>query len=154
MPQLQPFMDQNGLLTVINTLITSHLDYWNVLYIWFPFKKIQLVQNLDNYGTIQCTWMALLLESYFDYQFISGTIQMLVVIFKSPYSSRPGYLRNHFFYSYTLLDRSKGVNFLQDWTLFNRDLEASPHSISLIPSRLSQSFKNWLVLICKGRSLD
>lgn len=40
--QLHPFLDWEVLLTVIHTFMTSHLDYWNVVYMGLVLRKIQM----------------------------------------------------------------------------------------------------------------
>lgn len=47
--QLHPFLDRDALLIINNALVTSHLVYFNTLYIELPLKniwKLQLVQNV------------------------------------------------------------------------------------------------------------
>ena len=47
--QLRPFLELEDLKTVVHTLVTSRLNFCNVLYIGLPLclvQKLQLVQNM------------------------------------------------------------------------------------------------------------
>ena len=46
--QLRPYLDRDSLASVVHALVTSKLDYCNVLYMGLPLKmvqKLQLVQT-------------------------------------------------------------------------------------------------------------
>ena len=46
--QLRPYLDEQSLMTVTHALVTSRIDYCNVLYVGLPLKtvrQLQLVQN-------------------------------------------------------------------------------------------------------------
>ncbi|XP_060550136.1 uncharacterized protein LOC132712506 [Pantherophis guttatus] len=99
--QLQPYLDQEALLTVTHALVTSQVDYCNVLYMELPLKsvrRLQLVQNAavraivdaPRYTNItpifrELYWLPIGLWTQF---------KVLVITFKALHGSGPGYLRD------------------------------------------------------------
>ena len=46
--QLQTFLERSDLATVTHALITSQLDYCNVLYVWLPVESVRKIQWVQN----------------------------------------------------------------------------------------------------------
>lgn len=57
--QLHQYLDQEALLTVTCTLVTSHLDYCNMIYMGISLKAIQkqlVIQNAVAYAVLCASW--------------------------------------------------------------------------------------------------
>ncbi|KAF7238201.1 putative RNA-directed DNA polymerase from transposon BS [Varanus komodoensis] len=46
--QLRPYLEYDCLVTVTHALVTSHLDFCNVLYVGLPLKTVQTLQLVQN----------------------------------------------------------------------------------------------------------
>ncbi|XP_053153318.1 uncharacterized protein LOC128345436 [Hemicordylus capensis] len=113
--QLHPFLEKNNIKTVVHQLVTSRLDYCNVLHMGLPLyvvRKFQLVQNAAARLVSGVTWrdhiMPVLKQLHcfqvkYKYDMISYTnticfqvkYKVLVITFKALNGLGPGYLREH-----------------------------------------------------------
>ncbi|KAF7237088.1 Stomatin-like protein 1, partial [Varanus komodoensis] len=99
--QLRPYLESHCLAVAIHALVTSQLDYCNVLSMRLPLKTVQILQLVQNraarlltgtghYSHImpvlcQCHWLAIEVQAQF---------KVLVLTYKALSGLGPGYLKD------------------------------------------------------------
>ena len=100
--QLCLFLEMLDLATVTHALVTSCLDYCNVLYVEWPLKMVQKLQLVKNSTARLLTGASyrehmthLLQEQQWLPVHFWAQFKVLVITYKALYRLGPGYLKDH-----------------------------------------------------------
>ncbi|KAF7252606.1 putative RNA-directed DNA polymerase from transposon BS [Varanus komodoensis] len=98
--QLRPFLENDCLATVTHTLVTSRLDFCNVLYMGLPLKMLQILQLVQNRaarlltGTGRCSHITPVLHQLHWLPIeVRAQFKVLVMTYKALNGLGPGYLK-------------------------------------------------------------
>ncbi|KAF7237138.1 Protoheme IX farnesyltransferase [Varanus komodoensis] len=98
--QLRPYLENDCLATV--ALVTSQLDFYNVLYVGLPLKTVQILQLVQNRaarlltGTGRCAPMTpVLYQLHWLPIKVWAQFKVLVITYKALNGLGPGYLKEH-----------------------------------------------------------
>lgn len=102
--QLRTLLDRDALFILTHALISSHLDYCNVLYMRLTLNttwKLQLDQNVVVQAVIDAPWFThvtpLLRELHWLPVFFWMQFRMLVIVFKALNGTGADYLQDRLF---------------------------------------------------------
>ncbi|KAF7254753.1 Formin-2, partial [Varanus komodoensis] len=98
--QLRPFLENDCLVTVTHTLITSRLDFCNALYVGLPLKTVRILQLVQNRaarlltGTGHCSHITpVLRQLHWLLIEVRAQFKVLVMTYKALNGLGPGYLK-------------------------------------------------------------
>uniref|UniRef100_A0A803SZA6 Reverse transcriptase domain-containing protein n=1 Tax=Anolis carolinensis TaxID=28377 RepID=A0A803SZA6_ANOCA len=154
--QLRPYLGKSDLATVVHTLVTTRLDYGNVLYVGLPLKtarKLQLVQRaaarLITGAAYREHTTPLLRQLHWLPICYRAQFKVLVLAYKALNGSGPTYLSERIFsYEPTRTLRSSGEALLsvppasQVWLVATRNRAFSvvaPRLWNSLPSKIRQA---------------
>ncbi|KAF7236814.1 Extracellular calcium-sensing receptor [Varanus komodoensis] len=99
---LRPYLEYDCLATVTHTLVTSHLDFCNVLYVGLPLKTVRILQLVQNRAARQLTGTGryvhmtpVLRQLHWLPIEVWAQFKMLVMTYKDLNGLGPGYLKEH-----------------------------------------------------------
>ncbi|KAF7248518.1 NHP2-like protein 1 [Varanus komodoensis] len=98
--QLHPYQEEDCLVTVTHTLVTSQLDFCNVLYVGLPLKTVRILQMVQNRaarllkGTGRYSHITPVLYQlhWFPIE-VRAQFKVLVITYKALNGLGPGYLK-------------------------------------------------------------
>ncbi|KAF7237686.1 putative RNA-directed DNA polymerase from transposon BS, partial [Varanus komodoensis] len=100
--QLHPYLDEHSLATVIHALVTSHLDYCNMLCVRLPLNTVQILQLVLNRTARPLTETShyshvtpVLYQLHWLPVEVWAQFKVLVLTYKALNSLGPGYLKEH-----------------------------------------------------------
>ncbi|KAF7243419.1 RNA-directed DNA polymerase from mobile element jockey [Varanus komodoensis] len=98
--QLRPYLENDCLVTVTHTLVTSRLDFCNVLYMGLPLKMVRILQLVQNRaarlltGTGHCAHITPVLRQLHWLPIEArAQFKLLVITYKALNGLGPGYLK-------------------------------------------------------------
>ncbi|KAF7249994.1 putative RNA-directed DNA polymerase from transposon BS [Varanus komodoensis] len=98
--QLRPYLENDCLATVTHALVTSHLDFCNVLYVGLPLKTVRILQLVQNRaatlltGTGRYVHMTPVLRQLHWLPIeVRAQFKVLVMTYKALNGLGPGYLK-------------------------------------------------------------
>ncbi|KAF7251291.1 Dystrophin, partial [Varanus komodoensis] len=98
--QLRPFLENGCLATVTHALVTSQLDFCNVLYVGLPLKTVRILQLVQNraarllMGTGRCSHITpVLCQLHWLPIEVRTQFKVLVMTYKALNGLGPGYLK-------------------------------------------------------------
>ena len=96
-----PYLDKQSLMTVMHALVTSRIDYCNVLYVRLPLKtvwRLQLIQNraawLVSGGATREHIRPILFKLHWLPVAAQAQFKVLVLMYKALNGMGPGYLKD------------------------------------------------------------
>ncbi|KAF7245646.1 putative RNA-directed DNA polymerase from transposon BS [Varanus komodoensis] len=100
--QLHPYLEDNCLVTVTHALVTSWLDFCNMLYVGLPLKTVRILQMVQNRavrlltGTGRYSHITPVLHQlhWFPIE-VRAQFKVLIITYKALNSLGPGYLKEH-----------------------------------------------------------
>ncbi|KAF7249222.1 Follistatin-related protein 4, partial [Varanus komodoensis] len=98
--QLCPYLENNCVATVTHILVTSRLDFCNVLYVGLPLKMVRILQLVQNRaarlltGTGRCSHITPVLRQLHWLPIeVRAQFKVLVITYKALNGLGPGYLK-------------------------------------------------------------
>ncbi|KAF7238180.1 Complement C1q-like protein 3 [Varanus komodoensis] len=100
--QLRRYLEKDCLVTVTHALVTSQLDFCNLLYVGLPLKTVQILQLVQNRaarlltGTGHCVHITPVLRQLHWLPIeVRAQFRVLVITYKALNGLGPGYLKEH-----------------------------------------------------------